>query len=50
MIAECKRDQYATENKKKGYGVRATTMKDENAFTPTLCFAQVTSDRCSKHA
>ena len=25
-------------------------MKDENAFTPTLCFVEVSSDRCSKHA
>ena len=25
-------------------------MEDENAFTPTLCFAQVSSDSCSKHA
>ena len=52
MIVECKKDQYSIENKKKkqtGYGVRATKMEDENAFTPTLCFAQVSSYRCSKH-
>ena len=26
----------------KGYGVRATTMENENALAPMLCFAQVT--------
>ena len=25
----------------KGYGVRATTIKRQNTFAPTLCFAQV---------
>ena len=38
---------YWKQEKTKGYGVRATTMEDENAFTRMLCFAQ---DRCSKHA
>ena len=33
----------------KGYGVQATTVKGKNAFAPTLCFAQVSSDRWSKH-
>ena len=55
MTIECERDQYIIENKRKqkktkGYGLRATTMEDENAVTPTLCFAQVSLDRCSKHA
>ena len=41
---------YWKQEKTKGYGVRATTMEDENAVTPTLCFAQVSLDRCSKYA
>ena len=41
---------YWKQEKTKGYGVRATTMEEENAVTPTLCFAQVSLDRCSKHA
>ena len=34
----------------KAYEVRATTMKNYNAFTPTLCFAQDSRDRWSEHA
>ena len=39
MTIECERDQYIIEKqeKTKGYGVRAATMEDENAVTPTLC-------------
>ena len=34
----------------KGYEVRATTIEGQNAFAPTLYFAQVEHDRWSKHA
>ena len=33
----------------KGYGVQATTIEGKIAFAPTLCFAQVSCDRWSKH-
>ena len=33
----------------KGYGVQATMIEDQNTFAPTLCFAQVSRDRWSKH-
>ena len=32
------------------FKVQATMTKDQNAFAPTLCFAQVSCDRWSKHA
>ena len=34
----------------KGYKVRVTTIEGQNAFAPTLCFAQVSRDSRSKHA
>ena len=34
----------------KGYRVWATTIEGQNIFAPTLCFAQVSCDRWSKHA
>ena len=34
----------------KGYGVRATAIEGQNAIAPTLCFAQVSRDKWSKHA
>ena len=49
MTIECERDQYIIENKRKPK-VTETTMEDENAVAPTLCFAQVSFDRFSKHA
>ena len=30
-----------------GFGVQATTIKGQNAFAQTLCFAQVSCDRWS---
>ena len=38
-----------TRNITKGYGVWATTMENENPFSPMLCFAKVSHDRWSKH-
>ena len=32
------------------YGVRATTIRGQNAFATRLRFAQVSRDRWSKHA
>ena len=29
--------------------MRATTIEGQNAFAPTMCFAQVSRDRWSKH-
>ena len=49
MTIECERDQYIIENKRKP-NVTEWGRQDENAVTPTLCFAQVSLDRCSKHA
>ena len=34
----------------KGYKARVTTIEGQNAFAPTLCFAQVSRDSQSKHA
>ena len=34
----------------KGYEMRATTIVGQNAFAPTLCFAQVSRDKWSKNA
>ena len=51
MTIECERDQYIIENKRKPkvmeWGRQRGMMK---TVTPTLCFAQVSLDRCSKHA
>ena len=34
----------------KGYEMRATTIEGQNAFAPTLCFAEVSRYGWSKHA
>ena len=48
---ECKGDQNIIDNKKTPkLRSKGETVKGWKAFTPKLCLAQVSLDRCSKHA